>query len=230
MLRAEGRNNGRPTPLLVLKAEPFLQAARHMESQSALGLGAIDRAPAPLPAKITLLLPPLGGQDGAIDAVPCLWIEEEDLRHEKRTHDVRPPAIYRGLHRTAFDGAEAAAGVRRLAIASRAEPIALGDGGGKGAAIAGGVDHEITAVTEDDGIERVAVGAPAHRAGDPIILFFLFLRFFFLEVGFFCFFFFFFFMWGMVEVDEGGRVGGKDPLLGRKTRRGEGSLGVIEGS
>lgn len=190
-----------------------------METQHAFGLRALDGAPTGGAAKIAYFLPPPVRDAGTVDALSAFGVPEKDLRHEESAHDVRPPAVLRGLHRAALHGAEAAirlpSPLLSPALAQRAEPFALRDGVDERAAVAGSVNHEVASIAEHDGVEWVAVGAPADCTDDTIIFL---VRFFSATVGLFfrSFFFLSFVTRPQVEVNRGRVERSPYSLFGRE--------------
>jgi hypothetical protein len=129
-----------------------------MERQRAFYLRALNSTPFCTLTNITSLFPPPLGNLGAINLLSAFRVLKEHLRNIKRAHNMGPPAISGCLHCSTFARTEAARmgliGLRRHrgTRALGTEPITLWDTLYKGIAIAGGVNHYITPITEHNWI------------------------------------------------------------------------------
>lgn len=170
---AEPNNNSSSPPLSIFNTELLLQSTRHMKSGRALGLRAFNHTATSNLTDITDPFPSPGRNPRAIDPLAARRVLEEDFGHEKRTCDMRPQAIDGRFYCSPLNWAEAAAEIplrlNSCRFASQAIPVAFGDGLDEGVAIAGGVDHEIAAVAEDNGVRWIPVRAFADGTDDPII-------------------------------------------------------------
>ena len=139
-----------------------------MEGHVAVGLGALDAGPAPLPAQVAGELP--AGRGDLPDPVDRLQedrVGKLDLRDPERAHHVGPPPLHRLLEGPAFARAQDAVdGPGRGLEAAPAEPLALGDVRHPVAFL---VDGQVAHVAEEDGVGVVALPVVADAADGVLV-------------------------------------------------------------